>query len=157
MTRQQAHELVTYLVAVYRPGKWGEVDQRVYVDAIIDLDYEQTTAAVRVMARTDAREFMPRPAEIRRALTPETVGVEEAWREVLDAARQYGRLSQPEWSSPLIAATVRTVGWSDICGSEFLAVEHKAFVSAYESHRERAVREQASVPAVGRQVLELGD
>ena len=156
MTAEEAHKLVIYLVEAFDPPRWSADRQQVYVDNLVDLDFDEAKLAVMQMIQTDDGEHMPRIAAVRRA-TVELAGgnpptADEAWAEVLAQVSEAGRYSTPSWTHPRIATAVGTVGWLRICEAELIGVIRAQFVKVYDSLAERQVRTDALAPGFADQL-----
>lgn len=87
-------------------------------------------------------KFLPTIAEIRdryHALT-RTLGqpsATEAWSEVLRQIRAVGYIGVPEFSYPITAQVVRSMGWRELCASENMVADRAHFLRMYEQLVER--------------------
>jgi hypothetical protein len=124
---------------------------RAWLDQLEDLPAELVLRAVAALAN---RDHPPKPGQLRTAAcqlqnqldgVPAVPDVDEAWDAVTWAAQYVGRYQTPEWPHPAIAATVKAIGWVEICNSENLSVLRGQFARLYETCKGRVERE--SVPA----------
>lgn len=64
MTEQQARSLVGMLVSAFRPRDFGRGSEELYVDALLDLDFDEASRAVQWGIREGWR-FLPSIAQMR--------------------------------------------------------------------------------------------
>jgi len=86
-------------------------------------------------------------AEITGELAPTAF---QAWEEVTEALNAHGRdfyRNGGTWSHPLIAKTVKAVGFSALCFSETIGVERAHFIKAYEDAKKQD--DQAVITSIG--------
>ena len=63
---------------------------------------------------------------------------DEAWAEVLAEVHRVGLYGAPQFRTPIVAETVRRLGWHTICASEAPDVVRGQFRAFYELARQRA-------------------
>lgn len=71
MTPSQAAELVTYLVAVFRPRDFGDASTTAYANSIQDFDYDDARRAVEWIAEHD--RFFPALSRLRAEIADDYV------------------------------------------------------------------------------------
>lgn len=147
MTEAQAVALVAVLQAAYPRQELREETIRLYAAMLRDLEFVSAEQAVkRIIASSP---YWPAIAEIRNAVAEAETGLpspEEAWEEVRRAVRDVGSYGRPQWSNPVLARAVESIGWLQICLSEQPGVERAHFLRVYESLRSRAVLERNVAP-----------
>jgi hypothetical protein len=145
------YELVGQLLAAYHTGT--KVDAKtveVYAHDLADLPPQACALAVKTLRQTS--RFLPSIAEVRQATAEITGGHlpdgDEAWGEVQRQIKQTGYYGKPRFSHPAIAATVRAMGWQDLCASENGVADRAHFLAMYGTARRRLERERQVDPAV---------
>lgn len=144
MTRDEVAKLLAILHVAWPQATVGDAGGQVtaYHLALADVPYPAGEAAVAGWLKTG--RFFPAPSELRE-LAAEALGVapgiDQAWSEVVGAIRSVGVYGQPRFSHPLIAETVRRIGWRTLCGSENLAADREWFARLYQAQRTRLLRE----------------
>lgn len=124
----------------------GELDTRLVVAAV-----EQLSAA--------GGEFPPPVGQIRRTaimLAAHATGdvppsAADAWAEARDAAARRGYQAGPPpegWSHPVVAATVRGIGWHDLCRSTQEGIVRAHFLRMYAELVEQHATVLVSTPTV---------
>lgn len=141
MTRSEAIKLVTLLKAAFPRQEMREETLAVYVDALADLDADLAARAVK--ACVGDLKFLPSIAEIRERACPSSglPSGAEAWEEVPRMISRYG-WSQPRFENPASQAATDAIGWQTIGMSECIGVERGHWIRAYESAKERILREE---------------
>jgi hypothetical protein len=156
MTQLEVAQLVAMLAAAFPHARIGEKTMQVYESMLADLDHE---AAKRACARLlSTAKFMPTIAEIRGATVdmehgPRRIGA-EAWGDVNDAVRRFGRYQPPAFEDPLVAECVRSFGWSSLCDSTNDTADRARFIELYDG---LAARQRADKVAGGGLSLPSGD
>lgn len=119
----------------------------VWYEMLKDLDGERVAAAA--MKHICTQKWPPTIAEIRALAVPnETKPWGEAWEDVLRAIRLYGIYDERgalDSMEPQTKATVKRLGWKNLCISENVAVDRANFRMIYEADQEEAKR-QAVLP-----------
>lgn len=84
---------------------------------LMDITPSEAGAAL-VSYLSDGPPHPPSISDIRTRVANESVAgldVAAAWEEVRRGISTHGSYKEPSWSNPLLAATVDTLGWRDIC------------------------------------------
>ena len=156
MNEREAASIVAVIAAAFPSWNASRETVAVYVDALDDLDFEETRAAVRDLLLTEDR--WPTIAGIRRrvasragALAPSP---SQVWSEIQQNASTIGRGSSPEFSHPAILEAVRAIGWWNICSSSNPETMRAQFLRIYEDTQKRHDLDVLSVP--GRIALGAG-
>jgi hypothetical protein len=150
MTYDDVAKLLAMLHAAWQNAKVADHDAQVraYEIALHDIPYEAGEQAVRSLIQE--AEFFPPPAKIRKAALS-ILGVimspEEAWREVVRQIREVGFYGSPSFSNPLIAETVRHMGWRNLCGSDDLDADRAWFIRVFESLQRQAITSTQTLPS----------
>lgn len=149
-------KIVTMLSAAYPNWKTTAFTVEVYYQDLRDLPADLLAAAC-AKARTNTERnlaFAPSTGEIRAAATEilrTIAGVPssyQAWQEVLRVIVEVGSYRTPEFSHPLIADAVRTLGWRNLCLSEDQTSDRFRFIQAYEQLASRAESDAMELPQV---------
>lgn len=123
------------LLWAYMRGTWdkfevpkGELNVRATTMAWMDNLSEYPTDLIRIaVVSLTANPYPPKVGQIREACAKAraaaagevgTPSLDEAWAEVKDAVRFVGMYGTPEWSHPVVASTMRAMGWQEFCISE---------------------------------------
>lgn len=143
MKAPEALRCVKQLLGLYRRNEMTPGNIQSYGEMIIDLDFDETTAAIRRLAST--LKFFPSISEIRAEVAARSCAhlplPEVAWGEVSRAIGAVGRNRKPEWSCPEIADAVEgTGGWQLICNDENTMSTRARFVDAYRALRNGTVK-----------------
>lgn len=114
-----------------------------------DLDPDVANTALQRVLMRQTIPALPTPGSIRqeaaRVTDPGVPDADEAWAEVIRKVRSCGHWGSPEWSHPLVAQAVGTIGWLDICAAEEGGVVRAHFLRVYEAiHRRR--RDELTMP-----------
>lgn len=127
-----------------------ELTRDVWHSMLADEPTAMVSAALKKHAATN--RFAPSIAEILEGIAgikrPELIDADEAWGLVMNAIHMYGCYRKSEALAslpPIVASTVRTFGWRELCTSENIAVDRGQFRRAYEIRRNRE-REKAALP-----------
>lgn len=121
-----------------------------YWSALQDIELRELRAAVSShINNPDTGQFMPKPADIRKALGGTTADAAlMAWAKVLKAAKSIGAYDTVTFDDPFIHATIADMGgWPSICHTteDELPFTEKAFVAKYRVYRARPA-DQLSFP-----------
>lgn len=128
----------------------NEESVKIWHRLLEDLDAEEVkNAALRYIS---TEHFAPSIADIRGLATARR-GIQTdwgvAWQEVMRAVRRYGvyRASEALDSlDPLTQATVKAIGFTDICRSENVDIQRAQFKNLYE-RRVTEINREISLPA----------
>ena len=150
MSAAEHVDVIALLVDTHRPYNWTERSFDGYMIAVGDLPIDHVRRAVVESLRSDSK--MPSPADLRRSVlrhvTEDQPDVDQAWNEVRSAFGTHGRSRTPDWSSPMIADTVATLGgWTRLCLSADQTGDRIRFTRAYERMATRTEREALISPA----------
>lgn len=128
------------------------VDMGLWHDMFDDLSVGTVSAAMLSLA---SRDKFPPPGLLRDTAVrlqnqldgrPPIPDVDEAWDEVMWAVRHVGRYDTPEWSHSAVGATVRAIGWLEVCNCTELGVMRGQFARLYETCKGRVERESIPPP-----------
>jgi hypothetical protein len=131
----------------------------VYTAGLLDLDHERVRAAVNRLVK--ASRFMPTIAEIREAAVDAAHGARapggEAWGRCLGLIRRYGSHRWPgidfELTDPVLLATIRALGWLDLCASDNPHADRARFIELYDQLALRERKEAAIAPGATSKAL----
>lgn len=163
MTRSQVAKLVAVLIASYphnrvvpeRPATANSPEipgtSSAYESMLADLDYETTNAAVGQLIAASP-QYMPTIGAIRGRVIALSQGEVraggEAWESVRKAISRAGRNRTPgvdfEFSDPVTAQAVRSLGWLELCDSEFATADRARFIELYDALAVKHRRAQIS-------------
>jgi hypothetical protein len=150
MTRNEISKLLAMLHTAWPDAKHPDpkAQVQVYEIALHDIPYEAGEKAVASLIQT--ARFFPVPAEIRKAALS-ILGVimspEEAWEEVVRQIREVGYYGSPSFTNPIIAETVRHMGWRNLCGSDDLDADRSWFIRVFESKQRQAITSTQKLPS----------
>lgn len=157
LTRQDIAKGVAITMRAYptAAAKLTPRDQQGMIDAWLplleDLDLELFQRALARCLQTSI--YVPSVAEIRRAAAdlsapPTDAGLQQ-WGVVLAAIRRVGvHRPAPPFEDPITASCVRSLGWTELCGSENATSDRARFIEAYNALAAAAKRERAVSPAL---------
>lgn len=134
--------------------KMAENTPEIYFQLLSDIPTDLLKAAVLQCCGEAGRAFAPSIGEIRGAVADIRRAVSgvpssyQAWQEVMRQMVIVGSYRQPEFSHQLIAATVRTLGWRNLCLSENQVADRARFIQAYEQLEKRAEQDLMMLPQV---------
>lgn len=115
---------------------------------------EDTAVVVTALQKLAAtNKFMPSIADILEAVAEikhpnDFIDPDEAWGIVMQSIKRYGYMNGEkalDAMPKIVADTVRTMGWRDLCMSENIAIDRGQFRKAYEIRLGR-VKERAQLP-----------
>ncbi len=166
MVREEAARLVALMVAATAQG--SRLDGKAvvamidaYASLLADLPYARCEAAVGVLLQN--QPFIPAVSEIRAAVLeleqgPIRSGV-DAWGEVLEAMKRKGAYRRPgvdfEFSDQVTHRAVQSLGWTELCLSEFSTADRARFIELYDHLAKQTRREeQAPMLAAAREQRE---
>ena len=158
MTEDQTRDLLRLLAAAYpaQRQRMTADDVRamaaVYAAGLADLDVERVSAAVNRLVKTS--RWIPTIAEIREAAVDVAHGARlpggEAWGRCIALIRRYGSHRWPaidfSVDDPILLATIRSLGWLDLCQSDNPHADRARFIELYDQLAERARKEAAVAP-----------
>jgi len=75
-----------------------------------------------------------------------------AWQQVQAEIQRVGHRGEPQFSDPLVAETVKIMGWHNLCLSDNPISERSHFVHLFRSLAERKRQEERRLPEVQRYV-----
>ena len=143
MTGADVAELVAIMSAAFTRPPMTERTCQVYERMLVDLDREAAHRAVARLVNTS--KWLPTIAEIRAAAVELQVGARragaEAWGDVVETIRRSGRYRTPEFTDPLVAECVRSLGWLSLCDSTNDTADRARFIELYDSLAERTRRD----------------
>lgn len=146
MKESEVCELVAVLSAAFVRPPMTERTCQVYERMLLDLDRETAHRAVARLVNTS--KWLPTIAEIRAASVELNLGARragaEAWGDVSEAVRKFGRYQEPSFSDPLVAECVRSFGWLSICDSTNDIADRARFIELYDQLAERGRRDQVA-------------
>jgi len=165
MTKQDIAQVLTLLKAAW-PDKTIEAETlTAFAAGLEDLPSQAVFNAAKRAVRTVT--FFPAVAELRALAADEALGIgpaEVAWEEVRQQLQRVGRYGIPEFSNPVTAQAVTTLGWMTICDWDMdtIGVLHAQFGKMYEANRRQllgrdltdtvaAARERDRLPATNGQ------
>jgi len=146
--------VVSMLSAAYPNWNVTPYTVEVYYQDLKDIDTQELLIASQSCRSEAGRKFAPSIGELRGAVMElrrasyNIPSAYDAWGEVLRAFNEIGSYSTPDWSSPLIAKVIKSLGWRNLCMSENQVADRARFIQAYEQLTERAEREQMLIPEV---------
>ncbi len=157
MNREQTAAVLAILRTVWQSEEITAERITAYQWAFEDVAIELVQDAAKRWIKTG--KFFPRPSELLEIISVQTVAPnlvpEAAWEEVMREVRRCGHNRLPEFrngafidppkpvfSSPLIADTVGSLGWVEICTSDKPGIVRAQFVKTLESLMGRAVRSE---------------
>lgn len=136
MERDEAAKLVTMLVKAFPDTKADAGTVKVYVDMILDLDFEATKRGIaRILA---SAKWFPKIAEIREAAQVacgrRLRSGAEAWLDVVEQIRKEGgRWGKPKFKDPIVAEIVRRCGWVTLSDSGDSVADRARFIAMYDA------------------------
>lgn len=153
-TKEEVIKLMTLMALAYPNYEVKEQAANLYCKMLADIDPRALEAAAQQIMATSV--FFPSIAEWRKAafdlLTNKAAlpTAFDAWEEVMRKIGQRMSYDEPEWSHPLIARTVKTVGFKRLCNFNLdeLSYERTNFYKVYESYLSRADEDMRMLPSV---------
>jgi len=146
--------IVALIGAAYPNFAPTEHTVEVYYQTLRDIPPDLLKTATLDCIAEAGRKFAPSVGELRGAVADIQRAVSgmpgsyQAWEEVRRAMVDIGFYHQPEFSHPLIADTVRTLGWRNLCLSENQVADRARFIQAYEQLQQRAENDAMMLPEV---------
>ncbi len=166
MTEQGIAQVLTLLKAAW-PDKTIEAETvTAFAAGLGDLPPQAVFNAAKRAVRTAT--FFPAVAEVRSLALDEALGIgppEVAWEEVRQQLKCVGRYGIPEFTNPVTAHAVTSLGWVTICDWDIdtIGVLRSQFSKAYEAYRQQLLgrdltetiataRERSTLPTSDRPV-----
>lgn len=154
MTNSEIAQLLAVCSAAFPHVTVTKETAAVYAEMLADLEFEQALRGLRRVLATS--QYFPSIAALREAYIAVSghrpPSLDEAWREVIQAAKSVGASSMPKWSHEAIADAVAALGWRDICMSDNATALRAHFFKVYD-HAAKAVLERA-LPMIARPAIE---
>lgn len=160
MTRDESARLLSLMLGGF-PSAATRIDsvalkamQALWGALLESASYADGKAAVLRLCAT--RKFLPTISELLAEINAAHVGPRrsglEAWGDVMRAVSRFGAYRDPEFTDPHVTATVRAMGWQEICASENQVADRARFVDAYEQISARGeIAATAALALGGRQ------
>ena len=146
--------IVAEISAAYPNWNVTEYTIEVYYQDLKDIPDDELMVAAQHCRTENGRRFAPSVGEIRGAVA-ELRGISsniptafEAWGEVLEQFKYTGYYNEPKFSHPIIAETVRLMGWKELCVSENQIADRARFVQCFDQLVARAERDEMILPDV---------
>jgi hypothetical protein len=144
VTLEETSRVLKVLLAVWPEKLVSPELTQAYQLAWRDLDYVDVNDAAGYWLGTGT--FFPRPAELRTVVldrVSQLPAPEVAWGEVKAALTTHGPGALPDWSTPVLQATMAALGWSNFCLSELddEPAWRAHFYKTYAAYKERAFKE----------------
>jgi len=139
--------------------KFGKHNMEVYVRLLKDIPVGELEAVV-VQLMADGGDFIPSISAIRNKWRELSHDISqptapEAWETVMKEVRRIGSYGTPNFDCEPVAATVRQMGWRDICLSEKPDVVRAQFERMYNQNVSRSDQRAKLLPEV-RRAIEAG-
>lgn len=162
-TKEEVFQQMTLMALAYPNYEVSEQAANLYSKMLVDVDPRALEAAAQKIMSTSV--FFPSIAEWRKvafdllsnkAALPTAF---DAWEEVMRKIGQLMEHKEPEWSHPLIARTVKAVGFERLCNFNLaeLSYERTNFYKVYDSFYSRADEDFRMLPSVRALSQELAD
>jgi hypothetical protein len=165
VTPAEGGEVLKLLAAAYptQRQRMSRDDARamaaVYIAGLADLDAARTRAAVGRLVKSS--RYIPTIAEIRGAAVDVAHGSRmaggAAWGECLRLIRRYGSHRWPgsdfTVSDPVLLATIRALGWPDLCQSDNAHADRARFIELYDQLAAGERKEAAIAPGATSRAL----
>lgn len=126
----------------------------VYIRMLADLPSELLEKAT--LDHICRSTFFPSIAELRGAAFDlleqpnDEMSTHEAWMQVQTEIQRVGHRSEPVFADPMIAETVKVMGWHNLCTSENSISDRSHFTHLYRTLIERNRQEARRLPEVQR-------
>jgi hypothetical protein len=165
MTETEALAVLKLLGAAYPTQRQRMTNDDVrgmaaaYMAGLLDLDRDRVRAAVDRLVKSS--QWIPTIAEIRAAAVDVAHGTRapggEAWGRCLALIRRYGSHRWPavdfEIDDPVLLATIRALGWLDLCASDNAAADRARFIELYDQLAKGERKEAAIAPGATSRAL----
>lgn len=150
-TDQDISDLVTAMEELYpHREKLSDAALKLWCATLSDIPIELLAMAAK--DHITLSKWFPTIAEFRALATsyvlPKFPTPMEAWGEVHKQIQTVGHAGQPVFSHPVIEATVKHMGWRNLCLSESGSYDRHAFMEAYEQMVSREIKEAVRLPEV---------
>lgn len=134
MKKADVAELVVMLSMAFPRPVMKDGTMRIYERMLLDLDRDLAhKACARLIASS---KWLPTISEIRASAVELEMGAcrtgGEAWGDVNDAVRRFGRYANPKLDDPLVAECVRLFGWLSLCDSTNDVADRARFIELYD-------------------------
>lgn len=144
--------VVATVAAAYPTPAWAPPTLRAYAAMLDDLDPEALEAAATTWIQTHAER--PTIADLRKAVAASQATAaaspyldpDEAWAHVEASITRVGGYHDFPDTHPLVAETVRAIGWQRLCQSDNTVADRAHFLQLYRARLERARRDDAATP-----------
>ena len=154
-TKSEVAKLMGVIAAAFPSFVLKQETITVYAEMLKDVDYALLEAAAKQVMTEDS-PFFPSLGHWRQTafdLAEKSAGVPsafEAWNEVWEAVTHLWTHEEPQWSHPLIAQTVKVVGFNRLCYANLdeVGFERANFYKVYESLLQRARDDVRMLPDV---------
>lgn len=162
-TKAEVIRLMGVLAVSFPQYEIPEEASEVYYQILKDIDYPMLEAAVHEILAVNT--FYPSVGQWRQTafnLAEKAQGIptaDMAWAEVWDKITHLWSHEEPEWSHPLIAETVKVVGFDHLCNVNIddASYERTHFCKVYDSLLGRAREDVRMLPSVREAVNQLTD
>lgn len=147
-------KLVALLSAAYPNWNLSEYTIEVYYLDLRDIPADELMIAAQHCRSEAGRKFAPSVGELRGAvmeLRHSAMNIPsafDAWQDVLMQFVNTGSYGTPQFTSPITARVVKSLGWRNLCLSENQAADRARFLQAFEQMSERAEKEMMLIPEV---------
>lgn len=141
MRASEAAKIVAMVAQAYSSPAWSLETQITFAAMLEDLD--APAAEVAAISWIKSRKERPTVADLRSAVREqlERAGIlsrdpdgDEAWGEVMDAMRTYGRTKPFESMHKGVTEAVNRIGWINLCNSETIGYERAQFAQFYRAY-----------------------
>lgn len=165
MTRADWVWCVAVLAAAYPKEPLTPAQQALYWSLFQDVPGDIMRQAV--LRHVQGSPWFPRVSELQAAVSavqaPVLDDAESAWGKVLAEVRRVGWMGTPTWDDPVIAETLRDlgwvgIGWRDFCASTNPEADRAHFVRWYrqvQARQHAQTQDQTALAALDRLGLSL--
>jgi hypothetical protein len=145
-------QAVALVAAAYPTPAWAPATLRAYAKMLEDIDAALLQSVVEAWLRTKAER--PSIADLRRAAAAKQAAAspspyldpDQAWAHVEWALIHIGSYDRFPDTHPLVAETVKAMGWMRLCRSDNGVADRAHFLQLYRARLERAKAEDAARP-----------
>lgn len=151
------------LAAINYPNfQLDEPRLKLFYTMLKDIDIKTLEASM--LLHIGSSSFPPTVADLRKKAVEieefETSSLDatKAWGEVMYALRAYGYYDAKnafKSMSPLTSKVIRSMGWTELCKSDKLAVERGQFIKLYNSYKDRIMKEKQIPKFVSSKILKI--